>query len=92
VNVLRTLAGYAGGMKTPESNLDYLVERPVFIVRFWWESGDPSGQTPGEWRGSVELASSGEPRYFRTLTGLDEIIAAQLAALQQSQEGNPITG
>jgi hypothetical protein len=79
-------------MKTPESIPDYRIERPVFIVRFWWESGDTFGEIPGEWRGSVALASSGEPRYFRTLTGLDDIIAAQLAALQHSQEGNPTTG
>jgi hypothetical protein len=77
---------YIGGMNEPEnpSSSEELqrVGRPVFIVRFWWEPGASSARTPGEWRGSVELLLSGEQSYFRSLSGMAEIIQAQLKTFE----------
>ena len=55
--------------------------RPVFIVRLWWEA---DGET-GEWRGSVERLASGQRHYFRSLSDVSDIIAAQLKYIQPSR-------
>jgi hypothetical protein len=71
-------------MNTSETKTLQITQRPVFIVRFWWEPGTRttdatiSPNPAGEWRGSVEVLLSGKQYFFRSLNSLTEIIAAQL--------------
>ena len=69
---------YSGTMTKPSTPSE-LPDRPIFIVKLWWEPGNhkaPSGA--GEWRGSVELLASAKRHYFRDLSEVGKIIAAVL--------------
>jgi hypothetical protein len=70
-----------------ESNAKPSVQsnRPIFIVRLWWESGAEGEDQPGEWRGSVELLASGQRQFFRRLSDIGDIIAAQLENFKSTQ-------
>lgn len=58
-------------------------QRPVFIVRLWWEaavetegSSPEAGEAPaGEWRGSVERLAQKQRRFFHRLSDISTIIA-----------------
>lgn len=49
----------------------------LFVVRVWWETND--GNSPGEWRGSVEHVASRTKRYFRNMGKLTAFIEGQLS-------------
>ncbi len=66
-------------MNTPSSTK--LAGRPVFVVRLWWEPGDPQSGSAGEWRGSVELSASGAKHYFHGIDEISPIIARLLNEL-----------
>jgi hypothetical protein len=55
-------------------------QQHLFIVRLWHEPSQIAA--PGQWRGSVEHAESGQRRYFITLGDLTEFVASQLGEAQ----------
>ena len=50
----------------------------VFMVRVWEEAIGPQ---QSEWRGRVQLLTTGETRYFREWTGLAPLLVTLLADL-----------
>jgi hypothetical protein len=62
-------------------------QQHLFIVRLWHEPSQIAA--PGQWRGSVEHAESGQRRYFIALGDLTEFVAAQLGEAQL--DGAPAT-
>jgi len=65
-------------MSTPNERLS-----PLFIVRFWWETGRPSGK----WRGLVEQVPNGPRRYFDCFADLDDFIALRLDGSPETEPG-----
>jgi hypothetical protein len=55
-------------------------QQHLFIVRLWHEPSQIAA--PGQWRGSVEHAESGQRRYFIALGDLTEFVASQLGEAQ----------
>jgi hypothetical protein len=62
-------------------------QQHLFIVRLWHEPSQIAA--PGQWRGSVEHAESGQRRYFIALGDLTEFVASQLGEAQL--DGSPAT-
>lgn len=58
----------------------------LFTVRVWQEEVR-AGQT--EWRGRVQLVSSGEVRYFREWTALAPLLLAILSEWESQPESSP---
>lgn len=67
-------------------NLPLDIERPIFVVRLWWEPASEENEKIGEWRGSVERLALGERRFFRRLADIPEILGAQLVDLPPPAE------
>ncbi len=57
----------------------------LFTVRVWKEE---IGVQQSEWRGKVQLLSTGETRYFRQWTGLVPLLVALLVELDANLEIN----
>jgi hypothetical protein len=55
-------------------------QQHLFIVRLWHEPSQIAA--PGQWRGSVEHAESGQRRYFIALGDLAEFVASRLGEAQ----------
>jgi hypothetical protein len=55
-------------------------QQHLFIVRLWHEPSQIAA--PGQWRGSVEHAESGQRRYFIALGDLTEFVASHLGEVQ----------
>jgi hypothetical protein len=58
----------------------------LFTVRVWQEEVR-AGQT--EWRGRVQLVSSGEVRYFREWAALAPLLLAILSEWESQPESSP---
>ena len=58
----------------------------LFTVRVWQEEVR-AGQT--EWRGRVQLVSSGEVRYFREWAALAPLLLAMLSEWESQPESPP---
>lgn len=57
----------------------------LFTVRVWEEEIGPNQR---EWRGKVQLLTSGETRYFRKWTGLVPLLVTLLSELDADRELN----
>jgi hypothetical protein len=57
----------------------------LFTVRVWEEV---IGTDQAEWRGKVQLLTTGEVRYFREWTRLVPLLVALLAELDSEMEAN----
>lgn len=69
-------------------NMDKAYQRPhshLFTVRVW-EEEVRNGQT--EWRGKVQLVTSGDVRYFREWTALVPLLITMLSELGSMPEPN----
>ena len=55
----------------------------LFTVRVWEEE---TGTDQTEWRGKVQLLSSGEVRYFREWTALAPLLLAMLSEFEPDGE------
>ena len=63
-------------------------QQQLFIVRLWHEPSQIAA--PGQWRGSVEHAASGQRRYFIALGDLADFVVARLGDAQL--DGEPAAG
>ena len=64
------------------------LQRPhshLFTVRVWKEE---VGTEQTEWRGKVQLLTSGDVRYFREWTDLVPLLLAMLSELESASELN----
>jgi hypothetical protein len=61
----------------------------LFTVRVWEEE---IGANQNEWRGKVQLLSTGETRYFREWAGLVPLLVALLSELDTNLVQNHETG
>jgi hypothetical protein len=55
----------------------------LFTVKVWKET---VGTERSEWRGKVQLFTSGDVRYFREWVGLVPLLRSMLAALEDVSE------
>lgn len=72
-------------------HMDILYQRPrshLFTVRVWEEEID-RGQT--EWRGKIQLMSSGDVRYFRHWVALVPLLVSMLSELESQPEATQET-
>ncbi len=68
--------------------MDRRTERPrshLFTVRVWKEE---IGTDQSEWRGKVQLVTSGEVRYFRGWAALVPLLLTMLSELDSELEPN----